>query len=76
MVTLTKAQYESLVNYIFTVADGAGNTKEEQREALEKISDLADPNTLVEETNDGEWQVAESEGTESDEDDIEDDDED
>ncbi len=68
---MTKQELESLLNYIFNTADDAGNTKEEQREALDLIADLADPDTTVEQVGDGdEWQVSEDadEGSESDDD--------
>jgi hypothetical protein len=55
---LTKVDHESLLSYIFKLADGAGSTKEEMREALETISDLADPDTNVEEDDDGVWSVS------------------
>ncbi len=57
--TLTKANLESLLTCIFGIADGAGSTKEEMREALERVADLADPDTEVEEVGDGDWQVTE-----------------
>ena len=56
--TLSKQELESLLNCIFNTADGAGATKEEMREALDLIADLADPDTTVEQVGDtDEWQV-------------------
>jgi hypothetical protein len=58
--TLSKQDLESLINCIFNTADGAGATKEEMREALDLIADLADPDTTVEQVGDtDEWQVIE-----------------
>jgi hypothetical protein len=65
--TLTQKQLQSLLNYIFTVADCVGNTKSEQVEALQQIADLSDPETAVRETSDGEWEVVEDEEEEEEE---------
>jgi hypothetical protein len=62
---LTRDDLESLLSYIFSVADEAGSTKEEMREALEQIADLADPDSTVEQVGD-EWQVTEDGGDSSD----------
>jgi len=68
MALLTKEQLNSLVSHLFTVADGAGSTREEMRAALDTIADLTDPNTLIEEQEDGAWEVVEPEPEDEDED--------
>jgi hypothetical protein len=57
---LTKADLEEVLTQIFEIADEAGGTKEEMRAALDEISDLADPDTEIEQGTDGRWQVVES----------------
>lgn len=61
MAQLTKDQLNSLVSHLFTVADSAGSGKEEMRAALDTVADLTDPNTLIEEQEDGTWEVVEPE---------------
>jgi len=73
--TLNKQDLESLLNCIFNTADGAGATKEEMREALDLIADLADPDTTVEQVGDtDEWQVVEDDEASEQADDADDND--
>jgi len=56
---LTREDLESILTQIFETADSCGSTKSEMEQALATITDLADPDTELEQDGDGNWSVVE-----------------